>query len=432
GIKKLLPGHYLSYLSYENSLKIKRYWDVEFNLSEFNSFSECIERFREIFKNAVKRHLISDVPLGCYLSGGFDSTSVSTIASQLINSRLETFTGTFDEGPRYTEIPCSRTVASGINAKIHEVVIRAEEFIDNIYNIVYHLDEPTIGTGPFPQYLVSKLVSEHVKVVLTGHGGDELFCGYEVFKASYYKDLIKKNPLNILKFLTSVKANELARIMYFLFYPFFQRAVQYGLFIMFDKNERKRLFTNEFYSQMKDYDSLGTIRKILNGKKLNRVERSNYLYLKTYLPTLFILEDKVGMAHSIEARTPICDNELVDFALSLPVKYKLYNNELKAIVKEGMREKLPLILYEQPKKGFPTPFAIWFRKQLKQFAYDILLGEITRRRGVFNMRYIKELLDRHCNLKTNTLYDYTRANKIFSLLTIELWFRIFIDRDMKY
>lgn len=153
------------------------------------------------------------------------------------------------------------------------------------------------------------------------------------------------------------------------------------------------------------------------------------MYLKTYLPSLFIIEDKLGMAHSIEARIPFCDNELVEFALSVPIEHKLYNNELKHIVKEGMKSRLPAELYKRPKLGFPTPLSLWFRKELKKFIYDILLDEKTISRGIFNGNYVKKLLDRHCSSKTDTIVDLVNANRIWSLVNIELWFRVFIEKQ---
>jgi asparagine synthase (glutamine-hydrolysing) len=429
GIKKLLPGNIL--VIDKNGLSIKRYWDVIFTPKEKES-EYLEERYRELLNQSVKDHLLSDVPLGSYLSGGFDSTSVATLASRSLHSKqskLNTFTGYFMEGSKYSELNTAKDVAKKINAKMHFISMVPKDFKDNIKNIVYHLDEPTTGTGSFPQYMVSKMVSKHVKVVLTGHGGDELFCGYQVFKSIYYKELIRKNPLNIIRLVTGIKLSEFSKVMYYLFYPLlFDPSVKYGIFIMFNEKEQKKMLKKSFYEKISGYRPISTVESILKNKKMTDFEKTQYLYIKTYLPTLFILEDKVGMAHSIEARTPICGNDVVDFALSVPMKEKIKNNKLKSLIKRSMKDILPQSVYEQPKMGFPTPLAKWFKGPLKAFAYEILLGEKSKNRNIFNEKYIRKLLDTHSRSTTDTLYDYVRANKIFSLITIELWFQIYIDK----
>ncbi len=433
GIKTLLPGNYL--VVDEKGLSTHQYWDASYkkeflkNKNSKNNYKEYLRKFSSVFKESMQRHLISDVPLGTYLSGGFDSGSVTTLASELNKEQLKTFTGTFKEGGKYDETKCSREVAKKSGAEIHEALIEPKHFIKYMEKIVYHLDEPKVGIPAISQYMVSKLVSEHVKVVLTGHAGDELFAGYPVYKVAYLKDLIKKNPLNIFKALSLFKLSEIPRSLYFIVFPFFDKEVREGVFIMFNERQRKKLFNPKFYAKYKKYSPVSTIDKYVQGKNLTYTDKVQHLYLKTYLPSLLVIEDKMGMAHSIEARTPLCDNELVEYATSISMKYKLHNNELKYIIKESMKSKLPSVLYSQPKKGFPTPFSLWVRGELKDYLYDLLLGERARARDVFNMDYVKSLLDKHCNIKRDTLFDLVNAARIWSLVNIELWFRLFIDGD---
>ena len=421
----LQPGHYLVFDLKNKSLTKEQYYDFDFKINKKKRERGYITQFKKIFEESVKRHLVSDVKLGSYLSGGFDSTSVATIASRYIK-KIETFTGKFND-PDYDETKCSRAVKKRINAVGNEMLIKPEDFIESFPLIIYHLDEPKVALPAFSQYYVSKLVSEKVKVVLTGHAGDELFAGYPVYKAIYYKELVRENPLNIFKAITAFKLSEIPRSLYFAFFPLFHEEVKHGLFIMFNKSQRKKLFTREFYGKIKNYRPSSTAKKIFPNDQMDNIDKIQYIYLKTYLPSLLIVEDKMGMAHSIEARTPICDNELVDFALSIPMEYKIYNNTLKYIIKEGMKDKLPEVLYKEAKRGFPTPLSKWFRRELKEYVYSVLLDEKTKKRGIFNMRYVKKILDRHCNSKTDNLLDLVNANKIWSLLCIEMWFRIFID-----
>lgn len=427
GISILLPAHCLIFE--DGKIAMNEYWKPDYSKKHLEKNEDYVGKFQKIFKDAVKRHMISDVPVGSYLSGGFDSSSVAAMASEISGKRLETFSGRFEEGGIYDEAAAAKKVAERIKAKPYTITIKPKDFLDSINEIVYHLDEPKVALPAFSQYHVSKLVSKHVKVVLTGHGGDELFAGYPIYKTAYFKELIKKNPFNIFKIFNLAKADELPRFLYFLLFPLFSKEVGFGLFIMFNKNHRKKLFTKKFYEKIKNYNPVESLDNYLKSGNLSYSDKIEHLYLKTYLPSLFIIEDKLGMAHSIEARIPFCDNELVEFALSVPIEHKLYNNELKHIVKEGMKSRLPAELYKRPKLGFPTPLSLWFRKELKKFIYDILLDEKTISRGIFNGNYVKKLLDRHCSSKTDTIVDLVNANRIWSLVNIELWFRVFIEKQ---
>jgi len=303
GIFKLPAGHYG--IMNDSGLSITEYWDLSFSRSPLSA-TDAVERYREVMDRAVERHMISDVPLGSYLSGGFDSSAVAYFAAQHTDRKLNTFTGAFNEGLPYDERRYSRLVAEKINAKMYEVEITPRDFQELLDTVVYHLDEPSIGSGALPQFVVSRLVGQHVKVVLTGHGGDELFSGYQVFKAQYLKRRIKKNPLSVLGLPRSVRPSEIFHLLYFALFPVLvDKKIDYGLFIMFGEKERRRLL------KQNGYDPFAVLEKRISGKSFSDEERLMYLYVKTYLPTLLLQEDKVGMAHSIEARIPYCDNEVV-------------------------------------------------------------------------------------------------------------------------
>lgn len=428
GINILLPGHYI--LMKGKDIQIEQYWEADYKKEELGNIGKYLEKFNKIFSESIERHMISDVPLGTSLSGGFDSSSVATITSKFHKNNLKTFTGKFKEGDKHEKYDItnySKAVAEKINAEPYEVLVTPLDFKKNIKKIIYHLEEPRADVTSISRYMLYKLVSENVKVVLTGEGGDELFAGYPVYKATYFKDLIKENPLNLFKALNLFKPTEVPRILYFLFFPFFDKEVKDGLFILFNDKERKKLLTRDFHKKIEGHSPVKTIEKYIKNKNLSDSDKAQYLYLKTYLPFSFIMNDKLGMAHSIEARIPFCDNELVEFSNSIPLKYKLYNNQLKYIIKKSMEKELPPIIYKQPKRGFSTPFPMWIRKELKDFIYGILLGEKTRKRGIFNIDYIKKMLDKHCSSNQDLLWDLVVAAKVWSLLSIELWFRVFID-----
>jgi len=189
-IIKLLPAHYLT--CDKDGVKIFKYWDIDFKKNMDITIDKSLILYENLLASSIERHLMSDVPVGSYLSGGFDSTSVAYFASKCVNYHLHTFTGAFNEGDWYDERKYAREVAHDIKAIQHEIVITPKDFIEWIEKVIYHLDEPTTGTGALPHFLVSQCASKHVKVVLTGHGGDELFAGYPVYKVAYLKELFHK------------------------------------------------------------------------------------------------------------------------------------------------------------------------------------------------------------------------------------------------
>ncbi len=427
GVKMLLPGHYI--VVQEGKVIIKQYWDASYVKSGKRNIGDYYTDFRSILSSSVARHMVSDVPLGSYLSGGFDSGSIATFAAGKSKKKIETFTGTFKEGGRYDETKGSRLAAQKINAVVHEATVSSQDFLSSIEKIIYHLDEPKTGIPVISQYVVSKLASEHVKVVLTGHAGDELFAGYPIYKVSYFKDLVKKNPFQALRFFSFFSWSEIPRSLYFMFFPLFDQEVRHGLFIMFNQRQRRKALSPEFYESIPNKKVTSVLKQFQRKDITCSTDKIQYLYLKTYLPSLLVCEDKMGMAHSIEARVPFCDNEMVDFANSIPLQFKLYNHELKHIIKQSMKGDLPPIHYQQPKKGYPTPFSLWLRKDVKEYVYSILLSERTKQREIFNQEYVKNLLDTHCRRSKDGLMDLVNAARIWSLLNIELWCRIFLDGE---
>lgn len=427
-INILEPGHYLQYKN--KQIQIKQYWDVEFNPNVEIPVSEHLDNFREVVRESVQRQLVSDVPLGCYLSGGFDSTTVTTIASELSDSPLPTFTGRFDEGGIYDESSCANVVAERVKSNHHLLTITPQHFLDYIHDVIYHIDEPKVGPGSFSQYVVAKEAAKEIKVVLTGHGGDEFFAGYPAYKSLFVKEIIKTHWFKLFNLGEYLNKSEFPFFVYFVLFSPWKPQVKYGLPILFHKKEWRKLFTPEYYEQIEAFDPNAPIEQVLKDKQHDDVKKVQYLTMRTYLPSLFVVEDKINMAHSLNYRAPICDNEMVELALSIPIEQKLHENRLKYIIKEGMKDKLPPILYEdQRKKGFPTPISKWFSGPLKEFVRDTLLCEKAQRRGIFNPKYVSSLLHKHFKSRFETPYSEVRSRKIWMLFSIELWFRIFMDSD---
>ena len=423
----LLPaGNVLSLIDGES--RLWSYWDPECARGDDGTdIDDQVETFREILTRAVERHLISDVPTGCYLSGGFDSTSVATIATELSGDPVLTFTGRFNEGAKYDESEIAGIVARQLHS-VHRVVsIEAQDFVEHIRDVMFHLDEPKVGFGSFSQYIVAKAAAEHVKVILTGHGGDELFCGYPIFKVARFQESHPGSWLRLLKAPAYFTPGELPYFAYFAGGALLNSDIRFGLPTLFSQGERKSLFCDGFQEEAADLDATKDLRQLVERCGGSPMEKIQYLYLKTYLPSLFIVEDKIGMAHSLESRTPLCDNEMVDFALSIPPDRKLHNAELKYIVKQGMREKLPESLYRAGKKGFPTPVSKWLRGKIGKFAREILLDGAADRRNIVRRRRIETLLRNHKLGVFGSPFDEIRAHKIWMLMNLELWHQEYID-----
>jgi asparagine synthase (glutamine-hydrolysing) len=427
-VYKLLPGHWIRWTTSGKTSGC--YWDISFDQNHVYNFQDVVEEYSEILNNSVSRHMIADVSVGTYLSGGFDSSSVTTIASSLSDEPVYTFTGAFTDNSYYDERAGSRAVAERNNAHINEIEITPQDYLQNIGNVIYHLDEPTLGTGALPQYMVSKLVAGNVKVVLAGHGGDEMFAGYQVFKVALIKEAFKRSLRQTWSALRGIHRDELTRAAYYLLYPLLYPEVSHGVFIMTPKRKRTSFFTSDFLEQNNGFEPFESLTKHLDGKDDLPGERLSRLYLKTYLPTLLTQEDKMSMAHSVESRTPLCDNKMLDFALKIPLDLKLWNNNLKAVAKAAMKSRLPEVLNTLPKRGFPTPFAMWYRKEpLRLFMEELLFSKRSVERGIFNTSTLKEMFRRNLCSKGDTLYDYARANRLYSCSIVELWFRTFIDQN---
>lgn len=429
GVQKLPPGSWLQWAP-GTQIKTGYFWQPTFSDRFNGSFSQAVEAYSEALGAAVDRHMLSDVPVGAYLSGGIDSSSVAVAASRRTQNPLHTFTGAFRDAPYYDEREGSRAVAAMIGAYRHEVEIDENHFCQDIGRVIYHLDEPTLGTGALPQFEVSRLAAQHVKVVLTGHGGDEAFAGYQVNKAVAIREALHRSPLSALKSIAGIRPDELTRVLYFLIYPLLYPEVRHGLFIMMPKRRRNDVLHAEFLADMNGYEPLDEPEQHLNPS-MTAGQSLMTLYLRTYLPTLFIQEDKVGMAHSLEARMPLCDNALIELALSIGLEEKLHGGELKAIPKAAARPMLPQILFTLPKRGFPTPFARWFRgRRTRELMEDLLLSPRARERGIFRPDYVTRLFQQNLQSRTDTLFDYARANQLYSMAMVELWHRTFIDQPI--
>ncbi len=390
------------------------------------SFPEAVSGFGTAFGAAVDRHLMSDVPLASYLSAGIDSGMVTLAAADGLgdDNGPTAFTGTFDAGGWYDEASGAAMVARSRNLPHRLVSINAEVFRAHFDDLVFALEEPRMGTGALPQYLVAKEVAKTHKVVLTGHGGDELFSGYPVFKYVLLAQSLRRNPAAFFKALRSVRLSELPHIVYFALAALSGREKPF-LPRLFAPALRERLLRADVASALKP--SPGTVQASETGNVFDRLMRQ---YLRDYLPGLLVVEDKVSMAHALESRTPFLDNELVAFALSLPVEVKLDGGVLKAVPRAAARGVLPDALFSLPKRGFPNPLGAWLRGPLTGWMRERLCGKDSALKTLFEAEALSTHVERYLGSwrKRVRPLDEIATHRIWMLLCLESWLRQYRDR----
>lgn len=421
-IKKLLPGHYLilKNISRKPKLSIYKYWDLAFKIDTRHKEDYFIDNLVALFEDAVRLQLRSDVPLGCHLSGGLDSTIVTCLASRLLHSKVKTFTGTFKDSPEYDETKYAKIVSDYTKSQYFETRPTAEDFQKNIARIIYMMDEPAAGPGIFPQFFVSRLASQKVKVVLGGQGGDEIFGGYARYSVAYFEESLGKSTKESLLRKLPVLKGYMPLIESF-WGKRVSRDKEKIYFNLIDRGkDAHNLFSGDLLRMNKKYDTLASFQELFNSLKTDSfLNKMINFDLKTLLPALLHVEDRTSMNFSLESRVPFLDNRIAELAATLPPRLKLKEGTSKYIVRKAVKNLVPgEILARKDKMGFPVPTYEWFKGELNDFVKEILLGRSAKARGIYNLNGIKEAIDKEKK------FD----RQIWGLLCLELWFREFIDR----
>lgn len=433
GIRKLPAGHTLVWENGE--IRVERYWDLHYQPKlRLASEREYCGRFLRLFEDAVKARLISDVPLGAFLSGGIDSSAVVAVMSRIMSQPVKTFSIGFEEED-FTELKFARTVAERYGTEHHEFVVKPDA-VSILPRLVWHYNEPFADSSAIPTWYVSKMTREHVTVALSGDGGDESYAGYERYKAdlfsSYYyrlprilregvirplaerlpyRDSQKSFLRRAKRFVTSVETN---------------RERQYIKFIgAFDNHMKVELYSAGFRKEMEAVDSIGLIEHWFGaGDARDFTEKTLYVDTMSYLPdNILVKVDIAGMGNSLETRAPFLDHPLVEFAASLPPEMKMRGLTQKYILKKALSELLPQDILYRKKMGFGVPIARWIRGEMKEMVRDALLSERSMKRGYFNRRYLETLVEDHMERRRDNCY------RIWTLLMLELWHRMFIDGE---
>ncbi len=429
GVKRLEPG--CSLVWQEGGLTVKRYWDLQFSTSHSHNTSEAVSAVQEIFADAVRLRLRSDVALGTHLSGGLDSSAIACQAVKAGIDNLQVFSGGFKEDPRYDETYYARHVADAIGAQYHEVFPTSTDLGDSFGDMIYYLDEPVAGAAVLPQYYLSRLARQHVKVVLGGQGADEIFCGYARYLLAYMEGCMEhavygRQTLTGRTTLESLTAN----LSYLRGYePLMQTFFGEGLFGEPAQRYYRILQATRHSPEMNailplqvssGYSSWETFQQQFNMPQSDALmDRMAYMDIKDHLQSLLHLEDRTSMAVGLESRLPFLDHRLVETGLSIAADQRFAQGKPKHILRQAVAGLVPdKVLMRRDKMGFPVPIFEWFKGDLKPFVQEVLLGHTTRQRGFFDIPSVERLL--------NTDRPYNRA--IWGLMSLELWFRRCFDR----
>jgi asparagine synthase (glutamine-hydrolysing) len=436
GIHRLLPGHTLVFE--DGRVTIREYWDVPVGRSnpdvERLSERDAVERFRELLAEAVRTRLMSDVPLGMFLSGGLDSSAIAALMAGMIDRPLQTFSVAFGQRA-FSELDYARQVSTAIRADAHEIVIDDHDFFGALPKLIWHEDEPIAHPSSVPLYFVSVLASKHVKVVLTGEGSDELLAGY----GKYPRALVNWRAGSAYRAVPEALRGWVANTMLpqlpgrfaryakrsFLAMPRTPEAMFFDNFASIGLRRQSALLAGTFASNSTPDRAYGASRAYFekpNGRS-TILDRLLYTDLKTYLVELLMKQDQMSMAASIESRVPFLDHHLVEFAAALPARMKLRGFTTKWILREAVRGLLPQAILTRPKMGFPVPFGMWMKEHWQSVARDVLLDRRTRERGIIEPRAVEHLISAHADGRQEG------ADAIWSLLNLELWYRTFIDGD---
>ena len=464
GIYKLPPGHLLT-CDGKGRVKIREYWDVKFRVgmeglstdsgsglnglrldarrNPLNPFKksadsrkseeEYAEGLRERLKESVRLRLLSDVPLGVLLSGGIDSSSITALMSGLVDEPIKTFSIGFEE-KSFNELEYARIVADMYGTDHHEMIVKPNA-VELLPKLVWHFDEPFADSSAIPTYLVSKMAREHVKVVLSGEGGDEVFAGYETYAAYRAAELYNKIPRLIRKKLIRPIVHSLPVSTKKVSFDYKAKIFvdgdvlsperrHYWWKLIFSEDAKKQLYSQEILSGNVFEDSFGEFAKYFDRTDaVDMLNKILYVDTKVYLANdILVKSDRSSMANSLELRVPMLDYKVVEFAASIPPELKLNGFQKKYILKKAMEPLLPKKILYRKKKGFSIPAQSWLRNELKEMVLDVLSPAQLKKTGYFNPDYVNQLLEQHFNL----VKDNSRP--IWGLLTFMLWHRTFMEQ----
>lgn len=426
----LPSGHRL--IANGSGIHIEQYWNVEFYEPETRlSDDEYIDQLEALVSDAVKMRLMSDVPFGAFLSGGVDSSTVVALMTKFMNEPVKTFTVGYEgEGTdEFAETRYAQKVAEHFQTQHHEVIVTGKEFVDLAQDIVWHLDQPIADPAEVAYFSVARLASQHVKMVLTGEGGDELFAGYTYYVGESYAPMVSPvlSPFKSLILSATEKFGGPRRPKDALIALSHKDAAsRYLNWIPHFNSHRKSLvLSKDLRARLGAYDSSSAPQYFMDhvgdNKALNQLL---YTDTKLWLPDYLLSRgDKLTMANSLEGRVPLLDYKLVEFAAHLPIDLKLHGKQRKWLLKQVARRYLPPEIIDRKKQGFPIPVPVWLRGYAHDFMRDTLSSAKIKERGLFDPAYVETLIQQH----ESGFADH--ATMLYGLISLELWHQLFIDHQ---
>ncbi len=433
GVKRLLPGHVMTWR--DGELSIRRYWDVDFSKEEDTRDDKTyIQQWSELFRESVRLRLMADVPLGMFLSGGIDSSAIAAVMSGMVSEPIKTFSVAFAEREA-NELEYARLIAEAYKTNHHEIVVSPEQFFGALPHLVWHEDEPLAHPSSVALYFVSQLASQHVKVVLTGEGSDEMLAGYgryrrtiwnlalgqqyKKFTPSVARDTIRKQ---IERMMPDGRMRQKLMRTFLVLSPDLE-SIYFDNFAVFPAPMQQHMFTRETMERIGSIDPYVELRRLLERTHdLSLLDGLLYADIKTYLHELLMKQDQMSMATSIESRVPFLDHKLVEFTAKMPDSMKLRGGTTKYVLRESMRGVLPEKILSRSKMGFPVPIGSWFRGPFKSVIDEYVLSERALSRGIFAPEFVRKIVSLH-------QAGEDHSERLWSLLNFEMWLRRFFDSE---
>ncbi len=430
GVRKLLPGRTLTW-SLERGFGGRRYWSLPAPREQAGGgLQEEAARVRDRLEEAVRVHLMSDVPVGLFLSGGIDSSAIAALAARPAGRPLRTFAVGFAEKDA-DELAYARLAARAVGAVHREVVMSAGEFFRALPRLVWHEDEPIAFPSSVPLHFVSRLAAEHVKVVLTGEGADELFLGYNRYRVTRWNERLGAAYGALVPPILRDAAGRLVTAL-----PRPARRYASRTFLAFGSSPRESFFENfavfpeaRLKTLLLDRGPLDARDPYAVGLRCygetagSSLQKMSHADLQTYLVELLMKQDQMSMAASIESRVPYLDHEFVEYIASLPPDLKIRGLRTKAILREAVRGLVPREILTRRKMGFPVPVGRWFRGAFAPLVGDLVLGPRALGRGLFDRSDVERLCAEHRSGSAR------HADRLWLLINLEIWQRIFIDGE---
>ncbi len=427
-VHKLPAGNYLKWQN--GNIKIEKYWDLKLYRSEepfLLSEGECVDKIKALLSNSIQQKLVSDVPLGIFLSGGIDSSIILALMSKLIDPRkIDTFSIAFEDRS-FDESSYSKSLADLFKTNHREEVLTPRKLLEIVPRVTDFLDEPLGDASIVPTYLLSGFARRYIKVAICGDGGDELFAGYPTFQADKAIDLfyalpgpVKRWVLRTVERIMPVSYENISfdfKIKQFLKGGLYPPLIRHFVWLgSFTPDIQARLLkdpvlnsTDEVYRAVKELSNGYPARK--------RINMLLYLYTKLYLQSdLMVKADMASMSNSLEVRSPFLDLELIKFLETVPYDLKIRGLTTKYILRKGFRDMLPAYILKRPKKGFGIPVAKWFRKELKEYLLSVLSEDQINKAGIFDAKFIRTILDEHFSGKKDN------RKLLWTLLIFQQWY----------